>query len=163
MLDVDMNVDGEREEPVENIRWLTRAPWGRYTVLINFFKLNAQGVRRPRRQTPYQLLAQLGSESKVEEGVAGFGRQQVTVWRFHYVPSTASSIQREEMLRELSLLQAQEESLAAPMLEEAKSTSGAPQQRILQMLVRMYPHTDAAIEGLRLIDGEVVKKSASSR
>lgn len=159
MLDVDMNIDGESEEPVENVRWLRKAPWGRYTVLINFFKLNSEGIRRPKRQTPYQLLAQLGSESIVREGVAGFGRLQVTVWRFHYVPESLPSIEREQMLKHLTLLQEQEELAAAPMLEAARSATGSVRQQMLQNLIRTYPHTDAAIQALQLMEGEVVKRS----
>lgn len=159
MLDVDMNIDGESEEPVENIRWLRKAPWGRYTVLINFFKLNSNGVRRPKRQTPYQLLAQLGSEPILREGTAGFGRQQVTVWRFHYIPESLPSIEREQLLKQLSLLQEQEDSVANPMLDEAQSAAGSARQHMLQHLIRMYPHTDAAIQALQLMDGEVVKRS----
>lgn len=161
MLDVDMNVDGESEEPVENVRWITNAPMGRYTVLINFFKLNSEGVRRPRRQSPYQLLAQLGSESLMREAVAGFGEQQVTVWRFQYVPSSYSSFEREQLLRQLDQLQEQEESTAAPMLEHAKAASGQIRQKILQTIVQSYPHTDAAIEAMQMMEGEVVKRTSN--
>jgi uncharacterized protein YfaP (DUF2135 family) len=158
MLDVDMNVEGESEEPVENVRWITNAPMGRYTVLINFFKLNSEGMRRPRRQSPYQLLAQLGSESLLREAVAGFGELQVTVWRFQYVPDSFSSLEREQLLRQLDQLQAQEESAAAPMLEHAKVATGPIRQRILQTIAQSYPHTDAAIEAMQMMEGEVVKR-----
>jgi hypothetical protein len=160
MLDVDMNVEGESEEPVENVRWITSAPMGRYTVLVNFFKLNSEGVRRPRRQSPYQLLAQLGSESLLREAVAGFGEQQVTVWRFQYVPESFSSREREQLLRQLEQLQTQEESAAAPMLEHARVANGTIRQRILQTVVQSYPHTDAAIEAMQMMEGEVVKRGS---
>ena len=143
-LDVDMNVEGESEEPVENVRWITHAPWGRYTVLVNFFKLNSEGIRRPRKESPYQLLVQLGSESLLREGVAGFGEQQVSVWRFQYIPDSFSSFEREQLLRQLELLQSQEESAAAPMLQQAQAAEGTFRQRILQTIVETYPHTDAA-------------------
>ncbi len=161
MLDVDMNVEGESEEPVENVRWITNAPWGRYTVLINFYKLNSDGVRRPRRQSPYQLLAQLGSESLLREATAGFGELQVTVWRFHYIPDSYSSLEREQLLKQLEALQAKEEATAAPMLEQAKAANGPFRQRILQTIVQSYPHTDAAIEAMQLMEGEVVKRSSN--
>ncbi|MDX1928920.1 MAG: hypothetical protein SFV81_20485 [Pirellulaceae bacterium] len=160
MLDVDMNVEGESEEPVENVRWITNAPMGRYTVLVNFFKLNSEGVRRPRRQSPYQLLAQLGSESLLREAVAGFGEQQVTVWRFQYVPETFSSREREQLLRQLEQIQTQEESAAAPMLEHARVANGTIRQRILQTIVQSYPHTDAAIEAMQMMEGEVIKRGS---
>lgn len=161
MLDVDMNVDGESEEPVENVRWLRNAPWGRYTILVNFFKLNSEGVRRPSRQSPYQLLVQLGGDSSMQEKVAGFGEQQVTVWRFIYVPDSFPSTQREQMLKHAQALQAREEELAAPMLEKALEAEGAARQRLLRSIVQHYPHTDAAIEALQSMDGEVVKRSNS--
>ncbi len=159
ILDVDMNVEGESEEPVENVRWLTNAPWGRYTVLVNFFKLNSEGVRRPRRQSPYQLLVQLGGESLLREAVAGFGEQQVTVWRFQYIPDSFSSLEREQLLMQLELLQSQEESAAAPMLQQAQAAESSFRQRILQTIVQTYPHTDVAIEAMQLMDGEVVKRA----
>ena len=159
MLDVDMNVEGESEEPVENVRWITNAPMGRYTVLVNFFKLNSEGVRRPSRQSPYQLLAQLGGESLIREAVAGFGERQVTVWRFQYVPGSFSSREREVLLRQLDQLQEQEESAAAPRLEQARAAVGPIRQRILQSIVQSYPHTDAAIEAMQMMEGEVVKRS----
>ena len=159
ILDVDMNVEGESEEPVENVRWLTNAPWGRYTVLVNFFKLNSEGVRRPRRQSPYQLLVQLGSESLLREAVAGFGEQQVTVWRFQYIPESFSSLEREQLLKQLESLQSQEESAAAPMFQQAQAAEGSFRQRILQTIVQTYPHTDAAIEAMQMMDGEVVKRA----
>lgn len=161
MLDVDMNVEGESEEPVENVRWITHAPPGRYTVLINFFKLNSEGVRRPRRQSPYQLLAQLGSESLMHEAVAGLGEQQVTIWRFQYIPDSFPSLEREQLHKQLELLQAQEESSATPMLVQAKVAEGQFRQRILQTIVQSYPHTDAAIEAMQLMEGEVVKRSSN--
>lgn len=159
ILDVDMNVEGESEEPVENVRWITHAPWGRYTVLVNFFKLNSEGVRRPRRQSPYQLLVQLGNESLLREAVAGFGEQQVTVWRFQYIPDSFSSLEREQLLKQLELLQSQEESAAAPMFQQAQAAEGSFRQRILQIIVQTYPHTDAAIEAMQLLEGEVVKRT----
>lgn len=159
MLDVDMNVEGESEEPIENVRWITNAPLGRYTILVNFFKLNSEGVRRPRRQSPYQLLAQLGSESLIREAVAGFGEQQVTVWRFRYVPESFPSLERERLLKQLDQLQEQEEATAAPMLEQARVAKGPFRQRILQTIVQSYPHTDTAIEAMQMMEGEVVKRS----
>ncbi len=160
MLDVDMNVDGESEEPVENVRWITNATLGRYTVLVNFFKLNSEGVRRPRRQSPYQLLAQLGSESLMREATAAIGEQQVTVWRFQYIPDSYSSLERERLLKQLDLLQAREEAAAAPMLKHAEAAEGKFRQRILQTIVQSYPHTDAAIEAMQMMEGEVVKRAS---
>ncbi len=58
MLDVDMNVDGESNEPVENIRWISGAPWGRYTVLVNMFQVH-RGA--PSARSEFELLAELGS------------------------------------------------------------------------------------------------------
>ncbi len=160
LLDVDMNVSGESDEPVENVRWLRNAPWGRYTVLINFFKLHAN-VRSPQRQSNYQLLAELGKESEMREGAVGFGVRQVAVWRFHYVPSSFSAVEREHMLQKLEALQAREEAQAAPVLEKALQAKGTSRQRMLQSVVQSFPHTDAAIEALQSMDGEVTKQAGS--
>ena len=157
MLDVDMNVHGESDEPVENVRWLRNAPWGRYTILINFFKLNSEGIRRPQRQSPYQLLAQLGKETEMNEAIAGFGDRQVTVWRFHYVPASIPDQERARMLEQLEILQSNEEQQAQPLLEQARQAQGQPRQRMLQNIVQLYPHTDAAIDALQMIEGKVVK------
>lgn len=157
MLDVDMNVKVESDEPVENVRWLRNAPWGRYTILINFFQMHTEGVRRPQRENPYQLLAQLGEESVMRENVAGFGPSQVTVWRFNYVPASINANERVAMLEQLEKLQEREEELAKPMLDEARLASGQTRQRMLQNIIQMYPHTDTAIQALQMVDG-VVKK-----
>ena len=131
------------------------------SATLDYFKLNSAGVRRPSRQSPYQLLVQLGRESLMREAIAGFGEQQVTVWRFQYVPDSYSSLEREQMLKQLELLQLQEESAAAPMLQQAQAATGPLRQRILQTIVQTYPHTDAAIEAMQLMEGEVVKRASN--
>jgi hypothetical protein len=97
MLDVDMNVKGESQEPVENIRWISQAPWGRYTVLVNLFRLHPDGTRRPKRETAYELLAQLGEETSVRDGIVSPGLQ-VDVMRFVYFPQQLPPLERQQGL-----------------------------------------------------------------
>jgi hypothetical protein len=157
MLDVDMNVKGESQEPVENIRWISQAPWGRYTVLVNLFRLHPDGTRRPKRETAYELLAQLGEETSVRDGIVSPGLQ-VDVMRFVYFPQQLPPLERQQGLNQIQVLQEGEESAAKPLLEDAKQSAGTVRQRKLQNIVRRYPHTDAAIEAMQLMVGEIVKR-----
>jgi hypothetical protein len=158
MLDVDMNVRGESNEPVENVRWISNAPWGRYTVLIHLFKLNPDGPRRPKRHTEFQLMAQLGSETLVKSGDVSIGGQQVIVLRFKYIAEKASAYEKQQFLQQLDELQQREEAAAKPMLAEALAANEKIRDRKLENIVRLYPHTDAAIEALQSIGGDVVKR-----
>lgn len=157
-LDVDMNINGESDEPVENIRWISRAPWGRYTVLVNLYKIHVDGMSRPSFQSPYQLLAKLGKETEIRKGVAGPGRHQVSVWRFHYVSESVSEVERTRLLLKLEQLQEREEALAGEMLVEAKELGNEQRERKLNSIVLKYPHTDAAIEALQLMTNKVLKR-----
>ncbi|MEZ6137280.1 MAG: hypothetical protein R3C53_20515 [Pirellulaceae bacterium] len=156
MLDVDMNVDGESTEPVENIRWITGAPWGRFTVLVNMFQVH-RGAPSPRSE--FELLAQLGSDTEIKTDSVSLGGDQVAVFRFTYVSSRVPQPQRMVMLQELITLQQQEESQAASRLERAKQAR-SPQERdrLLNQLISAFPHTDAAIEAMRLLGGSVTKR-----
>ena len=96
---------------------------------------------------------------RISRRIPGFGDQQVSVWRFQYIPDSFSSFEREQLLRQLELLQSREESAAAPMLQQAQAAEGTFRQRILQTIVETYPHTDAAIEAMQQMDGAVVKRA----
>ncbi len=158
LLDVDMNVTGESTEPVENVRWIELAPWGRYTVLINLFRVHLSESGRTSKLTNFQLLAQLGNQTVLREGVIR-PSQQVAIFRFHYFPASLPSGQRERLEAELAELQASEEAAATPILNQAKRLkTDRDRDRLLQQIVRTYPHTDAAVEALRLMGGEVVKR-----
>ncbi len=157
VLDVDMNVRGESSEPVENIRWLNDAPWGRYTVLVHLFKLNPDGPRRPKRRSDYQLLAQLGNESILKEDSLSVDGEQVFVYRFRYISEKIAPYERTRLLAELDALQSREEAAAAPILADAKAASERVRDRKLENVIRNFPHTDAAIEALQMIGGEISK------
>lgn len=159
MLDVDMNVKGESVEPVENVRWITNAPWGRYTVLVNLFRVHRarEPGGRVYRGSETQLLAQLGTESFLEKETVSKNKQ-LAVYRFRYVPANLPSLERERLLKELTQLQEQEESTAAPLLARAKDTPNQQlRDRLLNNIVMQFPHTDAAIEAMRLIGGSISK------
>ncbi|RMF39120.1 MAG: hypothetical protein D6753_14510 [Planctomycetota bacterium] len=159
MLDVDMNVHGESSEPVENIRWITHAPAGRYTVLIHLFRIHSpRDERRTQHRSPFELLVQLGSEQHVESAAVAAG-DQIAVFRYIYVPESIPAPQRELLRGQIEELHLREEQMAAPLLDQARhSLNQVVRQRLLTELVQRYPHTDAAIEALQMIDGEVHKR-----
>lgn len=158
MLDVDMNVRGESEEPVENVRWLSDAPAGRYTVVVNLFR-----VHRPRngnrvyRGSKFKLLSHLGEEASLESSIAN-RMQQVSVFRFQYVPDSVPSVERDRLLRELVELQREEESAARRLLNTAREVRRqSHRDQLLNNLIMKYPHTDAAIEAMQLLGGNIRK------
>jgi hypothetical protein len=152
MLDVDMNVDGESEEPVENVRWIVHAPAGRYTVIVNLFQVHSAG-RLTQRESEFQLLATLGNETEIKQDSVSL-RDRVAVFRFRYISDQVPPQQRSYLLSELERLQTQEETIAQPRLEAAKQESN-PQRRdrMLSNIIVQYPHTDAAIEAMQLLGG----------
>lgn len=159
LLDVDMNVRGESRQPVENIRWLENAPAGRYSVLVNLFR-----VHRPRagdrayRGADFQLLAQLGEESQLEKGIVTSGGRQYAVLRFVYLPARITGSERESRLARIEQLQENEEKEASRDLVAArKIRNQASRDRALNVLINRFPHTDAAITAMRLLGGSITK------
>ncbi len=159
MLDVDMNVKAESTEPVENVRWIRGAPAGRYTVLVHLFRIHRAPIGgRVYQGSRFQLLSQLGDETLVREETVS-RRQQLAVFRFQYVPASASPEQRAEMTAALEELQTREEAAAGPALEAASATrSQTLRERMLNNVIIRYPHTDAAIEAMRLLGGNITKR-----
>jgi hypothetical protein len=156
-LDVDMNVRGESNEPVENVRWLTNAPWGRFTVVVNLYRVHASESGRGGKTTPFQLLAQLGKEAVLREGAIR-PSSQVVIFRFHYFPDSLSSVQREDLSRRLAEQQVQEEAAASALLLKAKRVSPqSDRDKLLRDLVRTYPHTDATVQALRIMGENAAK------
>lgn len=159
MLDVDMNVKGESTTPVENVRWIANAPWGRFTVIVNLFRIHrAPNATRVYRGSQFQLLAQLADESVIKNDVVN-RRNQIAVFRFHYVSPTLPTTEREARLKRLELLQQEDESRAQPLLQEARKVA-QPQlrDRLLNRIVMTFPHTDAAIEAMQLLGGNITKR-----
>ena len=65
-LDVDMNVRGETEKPVENIRWARgQAPAGRYKVYVQNYAFHEK-----RSPTPFKVELEVGGKIQHFEGVA---------------------------------------------------------------------------------------------
>jgi hypothetical protein len=159
VLDVDMNVRGESDEPVENVRWLTGAPWGRYTIIINLFRIHRanNSSARPEAGSAFRLLAQLGSETKIEQATVT-RNEQIAVFRFLYVPENVPQTKRSDQMRELTNQQQRDEAAAQPLLERATEVSNrALRERLLNNLISQYPHTDAAIRAMQLIGGSIIK------
>ncbi|MCA9129006.1 MAG: hypothetical protein KDB22_18090 [Planctomycetales bacterium] len=157
VLDVDMNVRGESELPIENVRWLSQAPSGRYTVLVHLFRIHEGRPGQYDRNSRFQLLAQLGSETILNTGVVS-RHNQLEIYQFQYVPDNLPQPQRHAILDRLAELQGQEEAQARPLLEEAKVITSQERRDVrLNQLIFRYPHTSAAIEAMRLLGGHVTK------
>jgi hypothetical protein len=158
-LDVDMNVHGDTTEPVENVRWLQRqAPTGRYTVIVNLFRVHApwRGRKNP-SETDYQLLASLGGESQLIEDAVG-SATQLRVHRFQYAPRSLGFRRRTLLLKQMTRLQQSEQAQAEPLLDRAAAMSAGPsRERALREIVHRFPHTDAAIEALKLLTSDIQK------
>ncbi len=96
-LDVDMNVQGETEKPVENIRWKKGvAPAGHYRVFVNNYRFHG-GNSGP---TPFRVEIEIDGEIKHFEGeVPGIGSQKernAEVYEFDYDPSKRPSARKIE-------------------------------------------------------------------
>lgn len=156
-LDVDMNVNGESDQPVENVRWLPRkAPSGRYTILINLFQVHDPAFRQTGR-SDFRLLASLGTESQIVTDFVAGGRS-VVVHRFVYVPDSVRGRRRQIMLDRFAKMQKIDEERAQEVLRRARAERGERRQEKLREVSGTYPHTDAAIEALKMMSG-VTNKS----
>jgi len=66
-LDVDMNVRGESEKPVENIYWPTGgAPVGTYKVLVQNYAYHRKS--HPEDTVPFKVQVKVGDEIQMFEG-----------------------------------------------------------------------------------------------
>ncbi len=87
-LDVDMNVGGETEKPVENVRWAKgKAPPGRYQVIVQNFAYKA-GLTGP---TPFRVEIEVNGDVRHVDGVVSpnnetRGESNVIVADFDYAP-----------------------------------------------------------------------------
>jgi len=79
-LDVDMNVSGESNTPVENVYWAKgTAPKGNYRVYVDHFSQHNSPVR-----TPYQVAVTIGSETLIFNGVLYKVKSRILVGVFPY-------------------------------------------------------------------------------
>ncbi len=87
-LDVDMNVRGETEKPVENVRWARgQAPAGRYRVYVQNFAFK-EAKRAP---TPFRVELEVNGRFQHVDGVVSPNGEtrhdsNVTVFDFEYDP-----------------------------------------------------------------------------
>lgn len=81
-LDVDMNVSGETDTPVENVRWSKgTAPRGQYKVVIHNF------CNRCRVSVPFKLEVQIGEEVFTFEDRVMSRSRPNEVFTFEYTPN----------------------------------------------------------------------------
>lgn len=149
-LDVDMNVKPESRRPVENTRWLKRAPMGRYTVVVHWFRSHVYA-----RGIPFQLMSKLGNDTQLhKETLPNPGA--IKVFRFRYIPPNIKGRQRQQIDQRLKKLQEDEEVTASRLLKEA-TAGGQRDLGTLSRIIIRYPHTDAALEAMNLIGGRATK------
>ena len=154
-LDVDRNAKEIRltDEPVENTRWLGKTPRsGRYTVLVHLFRLRGRNSK-----TKFELLAKTGEHVNViDEAIRP--NNKIMVFRFFYFDPSYSEEQRAEALEELKECHAKEELAASKML---RSIRAQRRNRLtdskLSQIVAKYPHTDAAIDAMKMMSGRTNK------
>ncbi len=90
-LDVDMNVGGETEKPVENVRWSKgKAPPGRYRVIVQNFAYKA-GNSGP---TPFRVELEVNGDVRQIDGVVSpngetHAQSNVVVADFEFAPAPA--------------------------------------------------------------------------
>jgi hypothetical protein len=63
-LDIDMNAGSISTKPIENICYRTKAPDGRYKVLVHYYKRKSY-----EQEIPYQIYIRLGSKKLYFQGV----------------------------------------------------------------------------------------------
>ena len=150
-LDVDCNADHRRlsASPVENVRWLQGDPAsGRYTVWVHFFRA------RNEDSADFKMMAKTGGDFDIQE--AQVSRvNSLLVFRYFYFGNEVPEGDRADRLDELKKLQEREEEAAAKLLRAAGRGRQARQQ--LLAIAATYPHTDAALEALKRVEGTTRK------
>jgi len=91
-LDVDMNVSGQTDKPVENVRWSKgTAPAGRYRVFVQNYNFHD-----PQHATPFRVELEVNGEIKHVDGVISpndelKSQSNVTVADFVFAPKPAEA------------------------------------------------------------------------
>lgn len=163
MLDVDRNANRRRLTitPVENIRWLQDRPQsGRYTVLVHCFRYRTPRekpvVEQPVAFKPgaisYHLLAKTGADIDLKNDFAR--SNSLHVYRYVYFSPSIKPEQRKIRLAKLKKIHAEEEIAAERSIAAIRQTPGTNNYyRALDGIIQKYPHTDAAIELLKIMPG----------
>lgn len=98
-LDVDMNVRGESDKPVENVRWTKgTAPAGRYKVFVQNYAYHSS-----RKETPLEFRVEVEVNGEINhfdgtisaKGETG-GRSNVTVYEFDFDPGERFTAEEKE-------------------------------------------------------------------
>ncbi len=148
-LDVDRNADSRRltKEPVENVRWLEGQPVsGRYTVWVHLFRA------RNENSTEFEMMAKTGDDVDIKEAEVSLSNG-LLVYRYYYFGDDVPMSEREKRLEELKQLQDREEKAATKLMGKVRG-GGAQSRHQLLAIAANYPHTDAAIEALKRVEGE---------
>lgn len=150
-LDVDMNVQPESQEPVENVRWPKgKGQSGRYTIYVNFYRRHVGSGF-----IPFKLAAKLGDETEFISSEV-FPGKQLRIYRFIHIRSNVSETRGKKLRAQYEKLQLDEEELASKLLREATSRSPQDNNKLMKVAYG-FPHTDAALEALRLLPNKPQK------
>ncbi|MEZ6057764.1 MAG: hypothetical protein R3C01_13780 [Planctomycetaceae bacterium] len=160
VLDVDKNAGAPfTSEAVENIRWLEDVPRsGNYLVQVHYYGQNPGGPQK----TPFSVLIEIGSETRVLKGVATPGRL-LTVARFDIKDGSLAKLQsilkesdmgEETSVADLAPKNAEaRERFAKSALDEAlKSTKPSVEIGRLKRIVKSFAGTEAATEAKKRLD-----------
>lgn len=150
-LDVDANARNRRKfttEPVENIRWLTGQPdSGRYTAIVHYYQRRGDD-----NEIEYEMMAKTGENIDVVKKPINF-RDRIHVYRYVFFDSSFSGDDRELLTARLKKTQEDEERLAQRTMNSLPGF-GQARTSTLRRVIANYPHTDAAIEALKQLEGD---------
>eukprot|EP01124_Arcella_intermedia_P003754 TRINITY_DN1208_c0_g1_i1.p1 TRINITY_DN1208_c0_g1~~TRINITY_DN1208_c0_g1_i1.p1 ORF type:complete len:453 (-),score=83.34 TRINITY_DN1208_c0_g1_i1:39-1226(-) len=83
-LDVDMNVRGESETPVENVYWPTgKAPAGKYTVMVHLYAYHGTNGTPA---IPFRVQVKVGEEVKMYKSTIKTAKTKLKVCDFEFNP-----------------------------------------------------------------------------
>jgi len=90
-LDVDMNVKGESDKPVENVFWPTGgAPHGKYKVYVQNYAFHGNKKHvKDSSSVPFRVQVKVGDDVKIYEGKTHNTKEasNTTVCEFNYQPT----------------------------------------------------------------------------
>lgn len=151
-LDVDANARNRKKfttEPVENIRWLKGQPdSGRYTVIVHYYQR-----RGGHKEIEYEMMAKTGENVDVVKKPIDF-RDRIHVYRYVFFDGSYSDDDRERLTAKLKKLQENEEQAAQQIMDSIPQQRPAARTTTLRRVITNYPHTDAAIEALKQLEGD---------
>ncbi|WP_346961413.1 hypothetical protein, partial [Clostridium sp.] len=91
-LDVDMNVNGETNEPVENIRWNKNAPYGHYKFWVNCYTDRANY----KESNPFKVELEIQGQLYVFNGSVCSRKSNQVAFEFDYINGKVLNLRSDE-------------------------------------------------------------------